>query len=56
MGESMKMLALENELRYAKARLVKIESHPYVRLGMKVIGNPLYNRLRETTSRLRKAA
>ena len=56
MGDSMKLLALENELKYAKARLAKIESHPYVRLGMKVIGNPLYNRLRETTNRLRGAA
>ncbi len=56
MGDAMKLLALENELKYAKARLAKIEGHPYVRLGMKVVGNPLYNRLRETTSRLRKAA
>ncbi|MCH8025204.1 MAG: class I SAM-dependent methyltransferase [Chloroflexi bacterium] len=56
MGDAMKLLALENELKYAKARLAKIESHPYVRLGMKVVGNPLYNRLRETTNRLRGAA
>ncbi len=55
MGDAMKVLALENELKYAKARLAKIESHPYVRLGMKVVSNPLYNRLRETTSRLRRA-
>ena len=56
MDDALRLLALETELEHAKARLAKMESHPYVRLGMKVVGNPLYNKLRETTNRLRKVS
>lgn len=56
MGDALRLLALRSELDYAKARLAKMESHPYVRLGMKVIGNPLFDKLRKTTARLRRAA
>ncbi len=56
MGEAMRLLALENDLKYVRERLARIENHPYVRLGMKVVGSPLYTGLREATSRLRKAS
>ena len=49
-------LTLENDLNYARARLAKLENHPYVRLGMKVVGHPMYVKLREATNRLRRAA
>lgn len=54
--DSTKILSMENDLRFAKARLAKLQNHPYVRLGMNVVSHPLYTRMREATSRLRKAA
>lgn len=51
-----KLLCLESELRFAKARLAKLERHPYVRLGLNIVGHPLYSRLRSTANRLLKAA
>lgn len=56
LDDSTKILSMENDLRFAKARLAKLQNHPYVRLGMNVVGHPLYTRMREATSRLRKAA
>lgn len=54
--ERTKILSTETDLRFAKARLAKLEAHPYVRLGMNVVSHPLYTRVRDATSRLRKAA
>lgn len=51
-----RLFCLETELRFAKARLAKMESHPYVRLGLRIVGHPLYTRLRSATDRLLKAA
>lgn len=54
--ERTKILSAETDLRFAKARLTKLETHPYVRLGMNVVSHPLVTRVRDVTSRLRKAA
>ncbi len=51
-----RMLLMDNDLRFAKERLRKIEQHPYVKLGLRVVSHPTYTRLRSTMSRLLKAA
>ena len=55
-GDAARVLSLERDLQFAQARLAKLERHPYVRLGMKVVSHPLYANVRNATSRLRKAA
>lgn len=56
LDDTTRTLSMENDLRFAKARLAKLQNHPYVRLGMNVVSHPLYARVREATSRLRRAA
>ena len=56
LDDATRMLSLESDLRFAKARLAKLENHPYVRLGMNVVGHPLYARVRSAASRMRKSA
>ena len=44
-GDAARILSLERELQLAKEHLAKLQGHPYVKLGMKVVGHPLYARL-----------
>lgn len=47
---------LESELRFAKERLRKLETHPYVRMGLRVVSSGAYTRVRSAIGRLRKTA
>ncbi len=55
-GDATRVLLLDSDLRFAKERLRRLEQHPYVKLGLRVVSNPAYTRLRSTVNRLLKAA
>jgi SAM-dependent methyltransferase len=56
LGDAARTLSLEYDLRMAKARLAKLERHPYVKLGMRVVSHPLYTRILGGSREERKAA
>lgn len=55
-NDAVKLLALQNELALAKRRLAKIEHHPYVRLGLALVGHPWYLALRSKAATLKNRA